>query len=256
MLLVGGGGLILADYMSFTMVYVIMAACMLPTVITTLLTPEPVVPAGTPKNMKEAVVGPLKDYFLREGAFLMLFFILLYKIGDSMASAMTTPFFIDIGFSLKQIGAIVQVTGTVATVVGGLMGGLLMLHLKINRSLWVFGFLQALSTAGFALLAHIGKNVIALIGVVGFEYLCSGMGTAAFLAFIASLTNKKFTATQYALLSSLIGVPRVFAATPTGYLAKNMGWEGFFIFCTLMAIPGMLLLFKFAPWTSDETVKR
>lgn len=249
MLLAGGGGFILADHMSFTLVYVIMAACMLPTVITTILTSEPIITEGTPKSMKEAVVGPLKDYFSREGAILILLFILFYKIGDSMASAMTTPFYLDIGFSLTQMGTIIQVTGTVATVVGGLIGGVIMLRLKINRSLWVFGFLQAISTAGFALLAYIGKNISVLTGVVAFEYLCSGMGTAAFMAFIASLTNKKFTATQYALLSSLVGIPRVFASTPTGYLAKNMGWEGFFIFCTLMAIPGLVLLFKFAPWT-------
>ncbi len=252
MLLAAGGGFILADHMSFTIVYMIMAACILPAVITTLLTPEPIITEGTPKSMKEAVVGPLKDYFSREGAILILFFILFYKIGDSMASAMTTPFYLDIGFSLTQMGTIVQVTGTVATVVGGLIGGVLMLRLKINRSLWVFGFLQALSTAGFALLAHIGKNIFALTGVVAFEYLCSGMGTAAFMALIAILTNKKFTATQYALLSSLVGIPRVFAATPTGYLAKNMGWEGFFIFCTLMAIPGLLLLMKFAPWKAKS----
>lgn len=252
MLLAGGGGLILADHMSFTMVYVIMAACMLPTVITTLLTPEPMITEGTPKSMKEAVVGPLKDYFSREGAILILFFILFYKIGDTMASAMTTPFYLDIGFSMTQMGAIVQTTGAAATVVGGLIGGVIILRLKINRSLWVFGVLQAISTAGFAILARIGYNVFALTGVVAFEYLCSGMGTAAFIAFIASLTNKKFTATQYALLSSLIGIPRVFASTPTGYLAKNIGWEGFFIFCTLMAIPGMLLLFKFAPWNAKK----
>jgi PAT family beta-lactamase induction signal transducer AmpG len=253
MLLAAGGGFILADHMSFTMVYLIMAACLIPAVITTLLTPEPIITEGTPKNMKEAVVGPLKDYFSREGAILMLLFILLYKVGDSMASAMTTPFYLDIGFSLTQIGVIVQTTGTVATIVGGLIGGVLMLRLKINRSLWVFGFLQAISTAGFALLAYIGKNIIALTGVVAFEYLCSGMGTAAFMAFIAILTNKKFTATQYALLTSLVGIPRVLASTPTGYFAKNMGWEGFFIFCTLMAIPGLLLLMKFAPWKAKQS---
>lgn len=248
MLLAGGGGLIMADHMSFTMVYVIMAACLIPAVITTLLTPEPLVTAGAPKNMKEAVLNPLVDYFTRKGAILILLFILLYKIGDSMASAMTTPFYLDIGFSKSEIGAVVKFFGTGATILGSLLGGVLMLRLKINRSLWVFGFLQAISTAGFALLARIGYNVTALTGVIAFENLSSGMGTAAFIAFITSITNKKFTATQYALLSSLIGVPRVIASAPTGYLAKNIGWEGFFIFCTLMAIPGILLLMKFAPW--------
>jgi len=252
MLLAGGGGLIMADRMSFTMVYVIMAACMVPAVITTLLTPEPVVTAGTPGNMREAVLNPLTDYFTRKGAVLILLFILLYKIGDSMASAMTTPFYLDIGFSKTQIGTVVKFFGTGATLIGSLLGGLLILYLKINRSLWVFGFLQAVSTAGFAFLARIGYSLPALTGVIAFENLSSGMGTAAFIAFIASITNKKFTATQYALLSSLVGVPRVLASAPTGYLAKSIGWEGFFIFCTVMAVPGMLLLFKFAPWNQKR----
>jgi PAT family beta-lactamase induction signal transducer AmpG len=252
MLLASGGGLIMADHMSFTMVYLIMAACMLPGVITTLLTPEPIVTAGTPKNMKEAVLNPLVDYFKRKGAILILAFILLYKIGDAMASAMTTPFYLDIGFTKTEIGAIVKLFGFWATIIGGLVGGMLMLRLKINRSLWIFGFLQAVSTAGFALLARIGHNIPTLAGVIAFENLSSGMGTAAYVAFIASITNKKFTATQYALLSSLVGVPRVLASAPTGYLAKNIGWVGFFIFCTLIAIPGILLLMKFAPWNAKE----
>jgi PAT family beta-lactamase induction signal transducer AmpG len=252
MLLASGGGLIMADHMSFTMVYLIMAACMLPGVITTLLTPEPIITAGTPKNMKEAVLNPLVDYFKRKGAILILAFILLYKIGDAMASAMTTPFYLDIGFTKTEIGAIVKLFGFWATIIGGLVGGVLMLRLKINRSLWIFGFLQAVSTAGFALLARIGHNIPALAGVIAFENLSSGMGTAAYVAFIASITNKKFTATQYALLSSLVGVPRVLASAPTGYLAKNIGWVGFFIFCTLIAIPGILLLMKFAPWNAKE----
>jgi PAT family beta-lactamase induction signal transducer AmpG len=252
MLLASGGGLIMADHMSFTMVYLIMAACMLPGVITTLLTPEPIITAGTPKTMKEAVLNPLVDYFKRKGAILILAFILLYKIGDAMASAMTTPFYLDVGFTKTEIGTIVKLFGFWATIIGGLVGGVLMLRLKINRSLWIFGFLQAVSTAGFALLARIGHNIPALAGVIAFENLSSGMGTAAYVAFIASITNKKFTATQYALLSSLVGVPRVLASAPTGYLAKNIGWVGFFIFCTLIAIPGILLLMKFAPWNAKE----
>jgi PAT family beta-lactamase induction signal transducer AmpG len=139
-----------------------------------------------------------------------------------------------------------------ATVGGSLIGGVIMLRLKINRSLWVFGFLQALSTAGFAVLARIGNSVMALAAVITFENLCSGMGTAAFVAFMASITNKRFTATQYALLSSLMGVPRVIASAPTGFLAKIMGWETFFIFCTLIAAPGLILLPKFAPWNRQS----
>ncbi len=253
MLLASGGGLIMADHVPFSMVYQIMAACMLPGVATTLLAPEPEVAAGTPKTMREAVIDPLMEYFSRQGAFWVLAFILFYKLGDTMASAMTVPFYLDIGFSKTQIGTVVKLFGFWATVAGSLAGGVIMLRLKINRSLWVFGFLQAMSTAGFAILAWIGNNVHVLSAVIAFENFSSGMGTAAFVAFMASITHKKFTATQYALLSSLMGVPRVMAAAPTGFLAKSMGWESFFIFCTLIAAPGILLLLKFAPWTPKHS---
>ncbi|MDA8433044.1 MAG: AmpG family muropeptide MFS transporter [Nitrospiraceae bacterium] len=249
MLLASGGGLILADLMPFSRVYMIMALCMLPGIITTFLCKEPRAASGAPKTMREAVISPLTDYFSREGAFWMLGFILLYKIGDTMASAMTTPFFLDIGFSLTEIGTVVKLFGFWATVAGTLLGGALMIRIGINRSLWVFGILQGVSTAGFAVLARIGYSIPALSGAVALENLCSGMGTSAFVAFMASITNKKFTATQYALLSSLMGVPRVLASAPTGYFAKHLGWESFFISCVIIAVPGMLLLLKFAPWT-------
>jgi len=255
MLLASGGGLIMADYIPFSMVYLIMAACILPGIITTLLAPEPTITHGTPRTIKEAVVDPLIEYFKRRGAISMLAFILLYKIGDTMASAMTTPFYLDIGFSKTEIGAIVKLFGFWAVIAGTLTGGVLMLRLGINRSLWIFGFLQAISTACFALLARIGHSVSVLSGVIAFENLSSGMGTAAYMAFMASITNKRFTATQYALLTSLMGVPRVLASAPTGFLAKNMGWASFFIACTLIAIPGMLLLLKFAPWNSRYPAK-
>jgi len=252
MLLASGGGLILADHMPFSCVYLIMAACMLPGIITTILTPEPDTPAGTPRTIKEAAIDPLVEYFTRPSALWILAFILLYKIGDTMASAMTTPFYLDIGFSKTEIGAVVKLFGFWATISGALAGGIIMIRLGINRSLWVFGFLQAVSTACFAVLAKIGYNITALGGVIAFENLSSGMGTAAYAAFMASITNKKFTATQYALLTSLMGIPRVIASAPTGFIAKYLGWEEFFIICTLIAIPGMLLLLKFAPWNTQS----
>lgn len=248
MLLASGGGLIMADYLPFSLVYLIMAGCMLPGVLTTLLSSEPVLVAGTPKTIKEAVFDPLVEYFNRQDALWILVFILFYKIGDTMASAMSIPFYLDIGFTKTEIGAVVKLFGFWATIAGSLIGGVLMLRLGINRSLWVFGFLQAISTAGFAVLARIGYNVFALSAVIAFENMSSGMGTAAYIAFMASITNKKFTATQYALLSSLMGVPRVLVSAPTGFFAKNLGWESYFIVCTLIAVPGMLLLLKFAPW--------
>ncbi|MBW2575174.1 MAG: AmpG family muropeptide MFS transporter [Deltaproteobacteria bacterium] len=256
MLLASGGGLIMADHMPFFMVYQIMAACLLPGVVTTLLAPEPKIYEGTPETLREAVFDPLIEYFSRRGALWILAFILFYKIGDTMAGAMTIPFYLDIGFSKTQIGAVVKLFGFWATVAGTLIGGVIMLRLEINRSLWIFGFLQAASTAGFAVLARVGNSLPLLSTVIAFENLSSGMGTAAFIAFMASITHKKFTATQYALLSSLMGVPRVMASAPTGFFAKNMGWESFFIACTLIAAPGMLLLFKCAPWNSKKVGSR
>jgi len=256
MLLASGGGLIMADHMPFFMVYQIMAACMLPGVVTTLLAMEPKIDEGTPETLREAVFDPLMEYFSRRGALWILAFILFYKIGDTMASAMTIPFYLDIGFSKTQIGAVVKLFGFWATVAGTLIGGVIMLRLEINRSLWIFGFLQAASTAGFAVLARVGNSLPLLSTVIAFENLSSGMGTAAFIAFMASITHKKFTGTQYALLSSLMGVPMVMASAPTGFFAKNMGWESFFIACTLIAVPGMLLLFKCAPWNSKKAGSR
>lgn len=249
MLLASGGGLILADYIPFSAVYLIMAGCMFPGILTTLLAREPDI--GTlspPQSLKEAVIDPLVEYFSRPSALWILAFILFYKIGDTMASAMSIPFYLDIGFNKTEIGAVVKLFGFWATIGGSLIGGVIMIRLGINRSLWIFGVFQALSTACFALLTRIGPSVTALSGVIGFENLSGGMGTAAYVAFMASITNKRFTATQYALLSSLMGVPRVMASAPTGFLAKYLGWGWFFIACTLIAVPGMLLLLKFAPW--------
>lgn len=248
MLLSGGGGLILAGYLPFRMVYLLMAGCMLPGIITTLLAPEPITHVAPPQSMKAAVIEPLSEYFSRSGAVWILLFILLYKIGDSMASAMTTPFYLEIGFTTAQIGTVVKIFGFWATIAGALLGGIITLRIGIYGGLWIFGILQALSTACFAWLTHTGPSIPALATVIGFENFSSGMGTAAFVAFMALLTDKRFTATQYALLSSLMGVPRVFASAPTGFLAASLGWAPFFIICAAAAVPGLMLLFKFNAW--------
>ncbi len=251
MLLAAGGGLILADHIPFSLVYALLALCLLPGLITTLVTPEPATPFGTPKSLKEAVVDPFVEYFNRTNAIWILAFILLYKIGDTMASSMSAPFYVDLQFSKTEVGALVKLIGFWAIMGGSFIGGILMLRLGINKSLWIFGVLQAVSTAGFAVLAQVGHNLSMLAWVIGFENLSAGMGTAAYAAFMASITHKKFTATQYALLTSLMGIPRVVVSSGTGYMAEAMGWTSFFIFCTLIAIPGMLLLFKFAPWNGN-----
>ncbi len=248
MLASSGGGLILADHVPFSMVYLIMALAMIPGIVTTLLTPEPEVNAAPPDSFRSSVIDPLTDFLRRPGAIWILAFILFYKLGDTMASAMTIPFYLDMGFSNTEIGTVVKLFGFWATMGGAMVGGVLTLKIGIRGGLWLFGLLQALSTAGFAILAQLGHNTAALAGVIAFENLSSGMGTSAFVAFMAIQTNKRFTATQYALLSSLMGVPRVLAAAPTGYLAQALGWVPFFIACTLMAVPGLLILLRFSTW--------
>lgn len=242
MLLASGGGLILADLIPFRAVYLVMAGGMMIGVATTLLAPEPDVREGRPRTLQEAVLHPFLEYFRRSHALGILLFVLLYKVGDTMASNMTTPFYLDLGFSTSEVGTVVKLFGFWATIAGGLIGGIYMLRLGIHRALWVFGVLQGVSTAGFALLALIGDSLPGLALVVAFENLTGGMGTAAYVAFMASLTNKRFTATQYALLSSFMGIPRVVVASPTGYLAEYLGWPGFFSFCALIAVPGLVLL--------------
>ncbi|NJN47501.1 MAG: AmpG family muropeptide MFS transporter [Candidatus Competibacteraceae bacterium] len=252
MLLASGGGLILADFLSFSTVFLIMAGAMTAGIVTTLLATEPEVAAGTPKTLYHAVVQPFTDYFSRQDAVWILLFILLYKIGDTMATHITTPFYLDIGFSKTEIGTVVKLFGFWATIIGGFVGGVLILRWGIYRSLWRFGILQMVTILGFVALARVGHDLTALALVIAGENLAAGMGTSAYIAFMASLTNKKFTATQYALLSSLMGIPRVILASPTGYMAEFMGWEGFFIFCTVTAIPGLWLLTRFRSWMVQE----
>jgi len=252
MLVSGAMALYLADHISWQMVYVIMSLMMLIGIITTIFAPSSPTNLVPPKTLQAAVVEPFIEFFKRDGALMLLLFILLYKVGDSMASAMTTPFILKTGFTKTDIAAIAKTFGMAATIGGGLLGGIIMLKIHMNKSLWIFGILQAVSTFGFSILAMVGMNHYVLTGVIAFENFSSGMGTAAYAAFMAALCNKKFTATQYALLTSFMALPRTVISSGTGYMAKNLGWEMFFIVCTLAAIPGMLLLFKIAPWKGDH----
>ena len=242
MLLAGAGGLILADLISFTVMYQLMAVIMALSIIVTAIAPEPALPEGRPKTLMEAVFLPFRDYFTRESAWLALAFILLYKLGDTMASAITTPFYLDLGYSKTEIGTVVKLFGFWATIAGGTIGGIWILRIGLNRALWIFGIGQMLSTFGFVILASVSPTIAALAAVVTVENFTGGLGTSAFVAFMGALTDRRFTATQYALLSSLMGVPRVLASAPTGWLAELLGWPGFFVLCTLIALPGLILL--------------
>lgn len=242
MLLAGSGGLILADHVSFARVYLLMAGSLLVGVVTTLLCREPPLVKGTPRTFREAIINPFVDYFSRDRALLLLLFILLYKLGDQMASTLTTPFYLSLGFSKTEIGAVAKLFGFWSAIAGGLVGGAILLRIGIIRSLWIFGFLQAAAILSFSVLALMGHSLVGLAVAIVLEQLTSGMGTSAYVAYMASLTNKRFTATQYALLSSCMGIPRVIIAAPAGWLAESLGWPLFFVGCAVVAVPGLLLL--------------
>jgi PAT family beta-lactamase induction signal transducer AmpG len=247
----GALSLILADLMAWQAVFWITAAFMLPGFICTLLIKEPKVYGTPPKNIREAVVLPFKEFIARDGwtgALWVLGFIFMYKLGDSMATALATKFYIDLGFSMTQIGAIAKATGFWASIAGGVIGGVWMVRLGINRGLWIFGVVQAVAILGFAWLAQVGTNTLLLALVIGFEAFGVGLGTAAFVAYIAKTTDPRYTATQYALFTSLAAVPRTFINSSVGFIVAETGWFLFFILCFVLALPGMLMLPKIAPW--------
>ena len=248
MLITGGLALVLADRMPWHFVYLSMAATFIVMSAITILAPEPPGNVIPPRTLREAVIHPFIEYFRRNAAVEVLLFIVLFKIGDLMAANLTTRFYLELGFTKTEVGAIIKTSILAATLVGLFIGGALILRLGLRKSLWAFGIFQAMSNLGFAILAHVGRSLPALMCVILTENMASAMGTSAFLAFIASMTNRKFTATQYALLSSLIGVSRVILSAPTGYLAASLGWANYFVFCTLAAIPGLLLLLRFRQW--------
>ncbi|MCP6757240.1 MAG: AmpG family muropeptide MFS transporter [Fischerella sp. CENA71] len=252
LLVAGSLGLILADRMPWSSVYLFMAGMMVIGIFGVLLAPEPQ-QISPPASLAEAVILPFREFFQRQGvipALLILLFITLYKLGDALLSNMATPFLLTIGFTKTDIGAIQVGMGLIATIVGALVGGAVLSRIGINRSLWVFGALQALSNLAYFILAQpqFTQNYQLLVVTINIENFCGGLGTAAFVAFLMSLCNQRFSATQYALLSSLMAVSRDILAAPAGAIAKSTGWSTFFLITIIAAVPGLLLLPVFAPW--------
>jgi len=251
-LIPGSLALILADLVPWSSVYFVTALFMLPGIALTLVIAEPLLAKTPPRTLRAAVVEPFREFILRAGwrhALLVLLFIFLYKLGDSMATALATPFYIDMGFSMTEIGVIAKNAGLWASVAGGMLGGLWMVKIGINRGLWLFGVVQVVSILGFAWLAHVNApDKLLLAGVIAFEALGVGLGTAAFVAFIARATDPRYTATQYALFSSLAALPRTVINAFAGWIVERIGWFDFFLLCTMLALPGMALLLRVAPW--------
>ncbi len=258
-LIPGSLSLILADHLPWPTVFWITALFMLPGLLMTLTVNEPMLQGAAPRTLREAVVEPFREFIDRAGwqhALLILGFIFLYKLGDSMATALATPFYLDTGFTKSEIGLIAKHAGLWPAVIGGLLGGIWMLKLGINRALWLFGVVQLVTILGFVILDQVGPDKLTLALVISAEALGVGLGSAAFIAFIARATHPLYTATQLALFTSLSAVPRTVINAGTGYLVEALGWTPFFLLCTVLAIPGMLLLVKVAPWheaTPDKT---
>ncbi|MHB2056279.1 muropeptide MFS transporter AmpG [Pantoea dispersa] len=244
MLISGGLALWLADrYLGWQATYWLMALLMVPGLIATLLAREPEAPVREPHSLRQAVAFPLKDFFQRNNAWLLITLIILYKLGDAFAASLTTTFLIrGVGFSAGDVGLVNKTLGLLATIIGALYGGVLMQRLSLFRALMIFGVLQAVSNFAYWLLAVTPPHLWSMASAVFIENLCGGMGTAAFVALLMTLCNKSFSATQFALLSALSAVGRVYVGPAAGWLVELWGWPVFYAFTVVAAVPGLLLL--------------
>ena len=252
----GSLALILADHVSWSVVHLVVATFMLAGIGATLLMPEPD-DQRPPRSFRDAVITPFSEFFRRGGvgsALMILAFMLLYKLGDSMATALVTPFYLDLGFTKTEIGTVAKAATLWSFVAGAALATAVLGRFGVNRSLWIAGVVQMVTILGFALLSEVGTDKTLLFAVVSAEYLGVGLGTAVFVTYIGHAVSRQHTATQFALLTSLSAIPRTFANASAGYLIEGfgdwdgLGWTGFFLMCTALALPGMLLLRWVAPW--------
>lgn len=263
MLVSGALALILADHLPWSQVYALMGGVMLLGVVGTLIAPENrFAPRPLPRTLTAAVLDPLKQFFGRPAALWILAFLLLYKLGDVAAGAVTTPYVLKMGYTKTELGSVVKLVGMLATIFGGILGGILMVRWSLRRSLFVFGFAQALVIPLFPLLQlkmhldgefwSISLSTWLLAGVVCVEYLGNALGTTAYTALMMALCDLRFTATQYALISSVMAITRYMVGGFTGTVAESLGWTAFFLLCTVMALPGMLILLSYKKWGLDS----
>lgn len=244
----GAMALILADYMSWQVVYLLMAGGMSIGIVTTLLAPEPGGGIKRPQTMRDAIVLPFTEFLKRRGAIEMLLFILIYKFDAAMVASMMTPFMLAIKFSKSEIGAVMQGLGMIATVGGAMIGGVVITAVGVKKSLWTFGLLQGLAGISFTMLALVGKDYGLMVCAIVAENLCAGMATSAFMGFMMAICNRKFAATQLSLLTSLMALGRMLAGMGSGELAKAIDWPSFFMASVVIAVPGLLLLLRYDKW--------
>lgn len=242
LIVAGAGCLILSDFLSWQLIYLLMASLLLVGIGGTFMAPQPQREVRPPSRLREAVVEPLHEFFTREGAFVALTIVVLYKVGDAVAGHLLTPYLIEMGFSGTEIGGVQKGLGMAATIGGALVGGGLVARFGLRPSLIVFGVLQALANALYALLLLTGKSHSMLIVAVGVDNICNGLGTAAFVAYLMTLCDPRYSATQFALLSSAMGIGGRILGSGGGFLAERFGWLSFFVVTIVLAIPAIVLL--------------
>ena len=253
-LIPGSLALILADQFPWHVVFPITSSFLFVGVVLSVIVREPSVKGRSTGGRRQTALEPFAEYLTRRGwrsAALVLFFMVAYKLGDNMATALATPFYLDLGFSMTQVGVVAKHAALWPAILGALVGGLIMIRLGINRALWIFGAIQMISILGFVWLASVGAKLWVLATVVAFEYLGVGLGTAAFTAFIARESSRAFAATQFALFTAFAALPRSVANASTGFIVESTGWVTFFLLCTVFAIPGLLALIWVAPWRAE-----
>ena len=254
LLLTGALAFVLADRMPWPAVYLILSSLMLVGIIASFLAPEPALDDKAPTSLAEAVILPFNEFFTRSGVvrgFLVLLFIVLYKYSDSLVSVMGTPFLLQAGYTQTEIGVIRGGAGLIATIVGVIAGGALLAKIGNNKSLWIVAVLQAVSNLGYYALSVMDENRTWLLGVIIVENFIMGLATAALLAFMMMMCNKRFSATQFALLSSLVAASRDILTAPSGGIAEGTGWPLFFLITIAAGIPALLMLPFIAPWSRD-----
>lgn len=254
-LIPGSLALILADHIPWSAVFQLVALFMLPGILLTLFIKELPVQRPPANGFWASISEPFQEFVGRigwRGAALVLAFLFLYKLGDSMATALSTAFYLDMGFSKTEIGVVAKNAGLWPSIIGGICGGLLMIRWGINRSLWIFGGVQWITIFGFVVMSQAGHNLWVMAAVIALEYLGVGLGTAAAVAFLARLTSPVFAATQFALLTAVAALPRTLSAAWAGVVVEQVGWTEFFYLCAALAAPGMLLLYWVAPWNGDK----
>jgi PAT family beta-lactamase induction signal transducer AmpG len=250
----GGLSITLAASYSWKLVNLLLALCYLPFLFVTWRAPEPEAVPEAPRTLREAVWGPFVGFLAQHRAVEILAFVMLYKLSENLAQALTRPFLVQTGFNAVDVGVATATIGLVAILAGTFLGGILTNTLGLGRALWIFGLIQTTAHLGYAAVAQVGVNRPLMYGAQAFEMLAGGMGTGAFSVLLLRLTQKRFSATQYALLSSLFSLPRILAGPVAGIIADKLGWRDFFILTVFTGIPGLVMLHRFVPWGMREPV--